>query len=197
MPPRRILPPNEALDVTYVRDITDADLMSMTAGQVPSRPAKASPLVRLSTTHHQLARLLAEGRSATDASVITGIAQCRISVLKADPAFKELMAHYSAIKVHVYTDVHQRLAQVAMAAVEEIQARLEEAPQDVPTRGLIEIATMALDRSGVPGASKVIHQQGDVAAEVRALFTKRTKGVIIEGEAQATAPAVYTELAPV
>jgi hypothetical protein len=46
--------------------------------------------------HHRYAQLAAEGKSASDIADATGVTQSRVEILFADPAFRELVAHYRA-----------------------------------------------------------------------------------------------------
>lgn len=186
------LPPTLAPPValTYERDIGPDDLRALDSGGVVVSPKLwSSSIKRITMVHHSLARFVAEGRKTVDIAALTGISPGRIKVLEDDPAFKQLVHHYGEINSAIYYDVHQRLATTAQLAVEEINARLEENGKDVSMRELKELAALALDRIGVPAESMTTTRDATgradlIAEEVRKLFTKRTAGVIIEGEAQ-------------
>src|SRR5438105_3835863 len=77
----------------FVRELTEGDLALL--ADPPPLANTQRPLVRIRHRHHQLARLLAGGTAAVEASAITGYSQMRISLLQKDPAFCELMAYYA------------------------------------------------------------------------------------------------------
>jgi len=134
------------LTMEYVRDLTEADLPAIL--NPPALGSKPQALARVRARHHLLAQLLCRGVSQTEAGLITGYGNSTVSILLADPAFKELMAHYSSIKDMVFLDVQERLAQLGGAAIEEIQHRLDEEPEKIGIAELRKIMESALDRSG-------------------------------------------------
>ena len=116
--------------LAYMRDLTDADLPALL--NPPKAPAASggSTLAKLRNTHHSLARLVAQGVENNEISAITGYTPARISTLKGDPAFADLVAYYSSQVKEAFVDVAARIAAVGLTALEEIQDRLEEAPED-------------------------------------------------------------------
>jgi len=139
------------LSLAYCRDLTEADVKAMWTA--PKLPVASQQLVKLRNTHHMLARLLAEGRPNEECSLITGYTPNRISVLKQDPAFQELVIYYEGqVKVQ-FLDVHARLAALGMATVDELQQRLEDDPSAFKNRELMELAQMLLDRTVAPAAA--------------------------------------------
>ena len=181
-----------------VRELTGGDIQALAEGEAAPAYTQAKPLARLSTIHHQLAKAVAEGRKNVDIAAATGLSSVRISQLKADPAFQELVAHYAKSVDHIYCDAHSRLAQTAVLTLDELNSRLEADPDKFSNRDLKEIAEMALDRSGIPGATKVVHEglsPDMVRAQVQAMFTRRTMGVIVDckPEAQEADKLTYEE----
>ncbi len=136
------------LDISYVRDLGEGDLDLIM--NPPPLGVEIKPRARMKNSHHQLARLLAEGRRPQECSAILGHAPSTISSLQGDPAFKELVSYYEAQVREVFLDVHQRLANLGMDVIEELQERVIEAPGDFSPKELREIAEMALDRSVAP-----------------------------------------------
>ena len=138
-------PGRKAKEVTavYSRDLQVADLtMAATA------PVKAPALAKIRDSHHALARVLASGASEGDASIITGYSPGRISVLKADPQFKELLAFYRSTATDVIADFRQRMADLGMDALNELRDRLEEKPEDFSPGLLKDIVRDLADRTG-------------------------------------------------
>jgi len=134
------------LDALYDRELTLEDLDQMAKPKGSSTP----PIKRLRTQHHHLARLLAEGRREVECSAMTGYSQSRISILKNDPAFAELIEHYKTEAAAAYVNVHERLAALGVTCLEELQARVDEDPEKFSNKELRELAAMLLDRSVAP-----------------------------------------------
>lgn len=187
--------------LAYSRDLTAADLLALESGLAPTTKPKpwSSTIKRITMIHHHIARFVAEGRKDVDIAAIVGISPSRVHVLRDDPAFVQLVAHYHQVNDAIYYDVHQRLATTAQLAIEEMNGRLEEDPKAVSMRELREIASMALDRIGVPAESVLTNKDAQgrsdaIAEEVRKLFAKRTNGVILEADTQ---PQHQTEPLPI
>ena len=125
-------------------EITEEDLLSI-AGE---RGIKPPAVVKLRATHHMLARLLATGMKPGEAAIAAGLSPSRVSILQSDPAFMDLIAVYQQQKDIIVVDVMQRVAEVTTLAVEEMKERLLEAPTEIGTGQLLDIAEMGLDRLG-------------------------------------------------
>lgn len=129
-------------------DRADLELLSEEKGSV------STPLKRLSDRHHALARCLASGMAETDAAIACGYVISRVSVLKSDPAFQELLYFYRDEANLQYRDLHSRLAGISMDAAEELQERLEHdmqadvANKQISIGQLMEITKLGADRTG-------------------------------------------------
>lgn len=146
------------------RELTEADLAVLRNPPALPTGTNGQTLKTLRDTHHLLARLLAEGRKPIEASRITGHSLSRISILKSDPMFCELLAYYQENTEQLYYDVHERLAGLGMNAVAELTERLEEEPEKFGNKLLLEVAEFSLDRSVTPGAKTVQGHQGTTGA---------------------------------
>jgi len=82
--------------------------------------------------------------------MITGYSPSRISILQADPAFAELVAYYATQAEQVYLDVHQRLAALGIASMDELQERLESDPESFKNRELMSLVELTMDRTVAP-----------------------------------------------
>jgi hypothetical protein len=102
---------------------------------------------KMRNTHHMLARLLAEGRPPGECALVTGYSSSRISILQNDPAFKELVAYYRGQAQEKFLNVHERLASLGLAAIDELQERLEEDPDGFSKRELLDLGIAMMDRS--------------------------------------------------
>lgn len=136
--------------VTGTRELTLGELESLR----DERGVRPPPVKKLRERHHALARCLADGLTNNEAALTTGYDPSRISILLADPAFKDLIAFYRSAKVEQYADMHQRLAVLGTTAVDELQDRLEEAGESFSANELLKVAEFAADRSGYGPSSK-------------------------------------------
>jgi len=140
-----------------VRELISADIQKLQDLKPGDLGTGAQIVKKLRHSHHGLAKLLTDGVKEAECSVITGYSGPYISIIKHDPAFAELIAHYQSEKHEIYLDVHQRLSSVALDAVEEIQERLADEPENITMRELKEIVEMGMDRSGFGPTSSVKH----------------------------------------
>ena len=147
-PARRGRKPAEPFTTGTPRELTEADLATLIH---PTSVNATTPIIqRLRSTHHRLAQLIADGTKQVDVSLITGYSQSRISVLMADPGFQELVAQYRNQQEAVYINVHERLANLCTVATEILQERLEDDPDGVSVRELLEVVSETGDRSVAP-----------------------------------------------
>lgn len=148
----------------------------------PDRKSETPSILKLKQSHHALAQLLAEGRPDVEVSLITGYSQTRISILKNDPAFKELLAHYKGVTKEIYINVHERLKNISLDALEEMHSRLEEHPEGFTLRQLQDIAELGFDRSGFgPKSTQVseIHlSTSDLLSSVKDEIRKKSHASI-------------------
>jgi hypothetical protein len=135
------------VSISYARDLAPADLATLVSGAIGST---TPPIARLKQTHHNIARLLADGSKAVEVSAITGYSQSRISILQRDPAFAELVAYYREQAHAQYVDVHSRLAEVGLGALYELRERLDETPETFTHKELIAVMESTMDRSCAP-----------------------------------------------
>jgi len=137
------------------RKLEAADMLKLSE---PASPQQASPIRKLKHSHHNLARLLADGTREEEISSITGYTVAYISVIKGDPAFSSLVQYYAEQAAEKYLNVHERLSTLSMDCVDEIQSRLAEAPDSFQVRELKEIAEMGFDRTGFGKQTQVDHK---------------------------------------
>jgi len=126
------------------RHLTEADVAQMWAD------GGASPLPRIKAlryNHHLLAKAVAGGKSLLECSRISGLTASRVSDLKNDPAFQELVSFYAEELHEIYVDVHARMAAFGTSVMEELQDRFEQEPEKFTKRELLEIFTTMADRS--------------------------------------------------
>lgn len=145
-------------EVTYAGEVGESDL-ALLAG---SRDTKPRPIQKLRDRHHLLARCVAGGMSLTEASAITGYEPSRISVLKSDPAFKELVAGYQQTKELAFADFQDRAAAVALEALNLIHEELEDSPEEVSMGQKLEIVKTLADRTGNAPISRAVNVNANI-----------------------------------
>src|SRR5215472_18949794 len=84
------------------RELTPEDVIKLNDAPVG---VASSPLKKLKHSHHNLARLIADGVREEQISSVTGYSLPYISLLKGDPAFSQLVQYYAEQKAQVYLDV--------------------------------------------------------------------------------------------
>jgi hypothetical protein len=76
-------------------------------------------------------------------------------MLMGDPAFQELLAYYATQKEMVLVDVWQRMRQLGLHSLDELQERLENEPEGFTKRELMEMAKlMLIDGSNAKSTSE-------------------------------------------
>lgn len=143
------------------------------------------PLKRLSEKHHALARCLASGMSEADAAIACGYVLSRVSVLKADPAFQELLEFYRDDVDKAYRDLHARLAGLSMDAADELSERLERDMQseekEISIGHLLEITKMGADRTGHgPSSNQNVNVNVNLASRLEAARKRVQERKVIE-----------------
>lgn len=159
----------KSLVFAEVRALDAADLSLL--GE--EKGSRAPALKRLGDRHHALARCLASGMTEADAALACGYVGSRVSILKSDPAFKELLAFYRDDTDRAYRDMHERLAGLSRDAVDELHTRLEEDMQaeekKISVGHLLEIAKMGADRTGHgPQSSQNVNVNVGIASRLEA-----------------------------
>ena len=117
----------------------------------------ASQIKKIRDVHHQIARMLAAGFKNVEISQVTGITPQRVTQLKNDPAFIELLEFYRDNESEVFADLISRIKNLSTDALDKLHERIVEDPNQVTTRELIEVVKAGYDRSGHGPQSKVEH----------------------------------------
>lgn len=149
-------------------------------------PTSTPPeLLKLRSRHHMVAQLLAMGQRPKDVAFKTGYSQSRISILQADPAFKELLSSYEAEQINLSYDVKERLRTLSMESIDLIQIRLDEDPEQFTNKELMTLAELSLDRTG-HGKSSTVQVELGLDADSVALLKSQTRkpriANLLEGE---------------
>ena len=127
------------------RPLLEADLQAHMQTEGQTKPIQ---LNKLRERHHALAHCLARGMTNNEAALRTGYHHTRVSLLKNDPLFKELIKLYHDKVEDLEQNLDRRLYELATDAVTVMLDRLEEEPEKFSTPVLLEVATKIGDRAG-------------------------------------------------
>lgn len=139
-------PSQKRITAEFVRELVPEDLVLWENTRKPS--STPTPIKRLRERHHQLARALAAGMTVRDAAIMTGYHEPRVSMLLGDPSFKNLVEFYREKKDAAFLEMAQMLSGLSLDAVEELRTRLEDNPDDLSIKQLIELVKLGADRTG-------------------------------------------------
>ena len=169
-------------EVSDFRALTRADLAMLSE----KRPTQT--LASLRDTHHRIARAVAAGLRNEEIAALCGTSLNRISILKKDPAFAELVAHYRAVVtveyIHAADPVIEYLATNALKAQAMLSDKLDEFAEKgeyLPTRDLLGIAELGLDRTGYGKVNKNLNVNVDFAAQLEGARKRSARAKTIDG----------------
>ena len=166
---------NEPLIAMLSRPLSEDDLASLEE----DRGTRAPNLQRLTHRHHRLARTLAEGIEPGQAAIMCNYSVARVSILQADPTFKELVNFYRKQVAEVFLGLQDRLAGLAETAADILQDRLEETPEDFESEDLRKIVAMGADRTGNGPSSTTQHNHTiGFAARLEAARARRIPSIV-------------------
>jgi len=156
--------------------------------ELSAAPEPKSSLKRIRDHHHLIARLVAEGRRSTDIAAEVGLSISRVSILKSDPAFQQLVEMYRA-------NINQ-LRDAAFASTEAKMAffynegwdywidRLLEDPDNIPPDTFFKILDHIGDRIGYAKTTKSVNlnmaAKAESLAEIVAARRKRADEKLLE-----------------
>ncbi len=169
--------PAQTPEVTNVRPLARADLSAL----LERRPVKTLATIR--DTHHRVARAVAAGLPTREVAEATGYSVSRVTMLKADPAFIDLVAHYRGLVTAEYirsVDNYMEVATGNMLKAEVMLAdRIDQAIEDnepLPVSALIAITSDRADRFGYGKTQRNINLNVDFAAQLEAARKRSGRG---------------------
>jgi hypothetical protein len=133
-----------AIGAEVLRELTASDLGLLAT----ERSIQPTHVQRITERHHALARCLATGMSATEAGLCTGYTASRISVLRGDPSFEELIAFYTQAKDVKVRDLNEKLVDVASEAAAILLDRMDLDPDKLNEDFLLDAVKVGADRTG-------------------------------------------------
>jgi hypothetical protein len=132
------------LEVSIVRSLVEEDIPALESAKALVAGPKPSGPSQLKSAHHQVARLLAEGREIVDTALITGYTPQYIHSLKQGGDFQELMKYYSVQREQIFVDTLERMRQLGITTLERLQVQLEDDACVWTKRELMEMAELML-----------------------------------------------------
>ena len=175
------------------RHLAETDIASLWE----ARKDGATPKLKtLRYNHHLLAKAVAAGKSLIECSNLTGLTAPRISDLKNDPAFQELVSYYAEELNEVYIDVHQRMAALGTSVLEELTERFEADPEKFTKRELMDLFTTMADRSIATAKGGPTPQQSVAVSPGGAGLALQINFVSPTGEAPQTIEAQSVNVLP-
>lgn len=171
-------------ECVMVRELGEGDLDVLRSPGLPSTAGPKGPM-RIRHTHHLLAQQIAKGHSMAECALITGYAPATISVMKGDPTFRELVAFYTAEAARVFSVGLERMQALGLSSLDELQRRLEEAPDDWSKRELMELVELMMIK-GRPQAGQGLGPAGGpgVSINVKFVQAEAPQGITIEQAAR-------------
>ena len=116
----------------------------------PAHTRRTGMVMQLRTSHHLLARALAEGKPTIAAARIAGYSPDTVSKLRQDPGFQELLEYYKAQIEDIFESLQDRMAALGVSFLDELQHRLETEPETFSNDQLRKLAETMLDRTIAP-----------------------------------------------
>lgn len=175
-------PATVKMELGPIRELVRDDLKEL----LEKRPVVQLQSIR--DNHHRIARAVASGLPNTTIATLCGISVNRVSILKQDPAFNDLVAHYRGMLTAEWTEqidtVTEFLGSVrtkSLAMLEDKLCAAEENGEFLPTRELVSMAELGLDRTGYGKQSKTFNVNADFASLLEAARQR-------SGRAQASPP---------
>ena len=161
-------PSGPPVQIAIARELTEGDL-EILANR--TAPVQGQRIQRIRHSHHLLAQCLARGSTQAEAAALTGYDPAYISAIKGDPAFEELLTHYSGIAGDLFVDVLERMKALGLSTVDEISHRLETDAEAFSNRELMELAELMLVKpKQLQAAAQSGHTNGSGAPTININF---------------------------
>jgi hypothetical protein len=140
-------------------------------------------MVRIKASHHRIARLCATGASNIEVAQACGYTPQYISnLLTANPAFKELVAHYSRLDEAELLDLRAKQARLGELAVDELTDRIADKPDLFSIRELIDVVESSVNKPRLAEMQKGWTSSGPPSPITISFVTANEEVKVIEGE---------------
>lgn len=149
------LPPAKVAVPFFVEVGRELQIDDIALLEATTRGVETPSIKSIRAKHHMLARELVSGKPQVEVSRITGFSQSRISILKNDPAFRDLMTHYQKHEEEFKDNIRSKLQMLAEESIDILAERLEETPEVFTNGQLLEITKATADRVGHGPTSQI------------------------------------------
>lgn len=168
--------------ILAVRPLARDDLTVLKSNRVAPR----SKIFR--DTHHRLARLIASGIRESEVLRITGYSWTRLSTLKLDPAFQELIANYRDKATEAWVSGQDEFYETStsnmLRAERQIEEHLDAADESgelVSIKTLLAITSDRADRFGYPKKKEINSNHTiDFAKRIENVMARTGRGSVID-----------------
>jgi hypothetical protein len=164
------------MEISAIRELTREDLTLL----AEVRPK--TQLQSLRDNHHRVARAVASGVDNATSARLCGITIARVSQLRQDPAFNDLVAHYRAMLTADWTEAQDTVTEFlgsvrtkSLAMLEDKLCAAADNNEFLPTRELVAMAELGLDRTGYGKVNKNINVNVDFAAQLEAARNRSSR----------------------
>lgn len=156
-------------EITDIQEVTRADLSHLQA------PRPQGLVKSLRDSHHRVAQAVAAGMSNGQVAETCGLSINRVSQLRGDPSFIELVAHYRSMLTEDWREtadpVSEYMRSNALKAEQLISDRLDKAMEEdetIPLSQLVQVTSDRYDRLGYSKVTKSVNLNVDFAANLEA-----------------------------
>lgn len=154
-PPSQLLLEVGLLGPEHAKAVEDHLAAGSPALNVPSSSIQQVQTLRF--THHRIAQLLAAGMPDIQVAALCSTTASRISILKTNPAFQELLAYYAENVEEAWADFVTTAAAMSMDMLHRLQELLDESPDKFTPAMTLQALTVLADRSGHAPVTKSVN----------------------------------------
>ena len=152
-------------EAKYMGELTAEDIAKVAVWETEPSPEPRRPLVRLHQRHHHAAQLLAANQDIITVAEATGYTPTTLRNFMVDPAFLELMEHYTDKVEENIVDLYSPIKTLVKDSVNELQDRLENSPEAISSNALIEVVKAVGPMVGLTAVTRqeniVLHTTAD------------------------------------
>lgn len=131
-----------------------AEDMDRLANAADLAPPEVRPLVHIRRVHHRLAQFLAMGMKESRAAQLCEVPASRVRELLGDPAFQEILAHYSDNVDASFRSFVDAAADLNADMLNHLRDILEHSPERITPQIALETVKALSDRTGNGPVSK-------------------------------------------
>lgn len=184
-------------EILEIRPLTRDDLSLIVEKREPGNRSGGSAVTRFRDPHHRLARLFAAGLKTGEVAERSGYSINRVSQLRTDPAFEELIAKYrekvDAAFVENVDEFYETATANMRVAERMIAERLEEADDEggspIPLKTLVDISADRMDRFGYGKRQTNVNVNVDFAKQLEDAIARSGKAKVIEATCTSPVPS--------